>query len=1001
LGAETVVVDRRTGALFSVDAAGAEALLAHEQLGEAKAWESLRRCRGKQMANVLAAELRQLEAFGLYRPGLSPPERAFTLPDQAYIVLHVHWDPEWYLDCETTLARGMALVDNLLHALSESSFQVPVYLDGACLLLEQYLELRPEQTDLVKRLVASGRLSVGPWYVQTDPFSVDGECLARNLALGLECARRWGHGTLVGYFPDTCGNVSQMPQVLNSFGISEAVMYRGVPAEAESLEMVWTGADGSKVLLLRLPGGFNMLQTDALCDLARCYGDVEALLANDVVPRSASRVAILLMHCVTPLTEVGEKLAALAGLLSHDVQLEYATIEQAATAVRRRMGRVRARVSGELRDCRHACIHPGVASARSPSKALHKAAQRELVRWAEPWSAIVGELGGPDLAPLTERAWKLLLQSQNEDAVRGCVVDSVHLEQEVRLRKVSSLASSVASTALGYIASRIPRGQGGSADEAMIVVFNPLPWARSGVVQAEVEMACPPSSEVVVIDDGGNLCPSQAYASTPEFRVDVAPVRRPRQRWATMLPVAFQAEELPPLGYRAYRVHATACAANRPPSRRNGPELAIENEYFRVVARKDGTLDLEDTRGGRVWENVLSLEDSGDMGDLYTYCPPLWDEVVTSPGAAPRVALVDEGPCRQTLRVDYDMRLPDGLTPEERVPEDALLDGLPEEALAPWPGPTRTRRSKRRTRCHVSWSVALQSGGMHVEVGLHIENRVKDHRLRCLVRSGIVSDVSFADTPFDIVERPVQLAYPMGRQEESVNTHPLASLVGVEGDQGGLLVCSPDIAEYEVLRSPAGAVALTLLRCVEWLNRDNLTTRDRHLAPTIATPLAQCQGTHGFRLYLLPYEEAEGRADVLARAQECLAPLRAVAPWSGAGPAPKLAASDGFLAVEPRCVVLSALRKSRGGAEPVVRLHNPTAKRVRTCLTVSPQYSSAQWTDLGERALEREPTARASDGKMRFVIAPRGIATLRLLRSEDARAKDTRPDGGRAPEGDG
>ncbi|MDG0810244.1 glycoside hydrolase family 38 N-terminal domain-containing protein [Cohnella rhizosphaerae] len=106
-----------------------------------------------------------------------------------HLVSHTHWDREWYLPFETFRFRLVGLIDRLLDTM-ERQPGYRFHLDGQTIVLEDYLELRPERRDALKRLVSEGRLSIGPWYVLMDEFLVSGESILRNLEEG----RRSGGG---------------------------------------------------------------------------------------------------------------------------------------------------------------------------------------------------------------------------------------------------------------------------------------------------------------------------------------------------------------------------------------------------------------------------------------------------------------------------------------------------------------------------------------------------------------------------------------------------------------------------------------------------------------------------------------------------------------------------------------------------------------------------------------------------------------------------------------
>ncbi len=130
-------------------------------------------------------------------------------------------------------------------------------LDGQLATLDDYLEVRPEAAERVRRLVEEGRLAIGPWQVLMDEFLVSGETIARNLEYGQRRAAEFGGAMPVGYLPDMFGHVAQMPQILRQAGIDTAVVWRGVPAAIDSHSFEWESPDGSSVRAEYLPYGYG------------------------------------------------------------------------------------------------------------------------------------------------------------------------------------------------------------------------------------------------------------------------------------------------------------------------------------------------------------------------------------------------------------------------------------------------------------------------------------------------------------------------------------------------------------------------------------------------------------------------------------------------------------------------------------------------------------------------------------------------------------------------
>src|ERR1051325_11628701 len=93
-------------------------------------------------------------------PALAEPS------DFRYLVVpHTHWDREWYLPFEQFRLRLGAVVDGVLDTLERDSSFTSFTLDGQAIVLEDYLEVRPENTARLQALLDAGRLEGGPSYV--------------------------------------------------------------------------------------------------------------------------------------------------------------------------------------------------------------------------------------------------------------------------------------------------------------------------------------------------------------------------------------------------------------------------------------------------------------------------------------------------------------------------------------------------------------------------------------------------------------------------------------------------------------------------------------------------------------------------------------------------------------------------------------------------------------------------------------------------------------------
>ena len=118
-----------------------------------------------------------------------------------HVVLTTHWDREWVQSFEQYRFRLVQLMDIVLDELAKDD-ELRFMCDGQVVMVQDYLDLRPEMADEVHAHLNSGRLVCGPWYVLADQFLEGDEATIRNLLQGRELASRYGGDPMpVGYVP--------------------------------------------------------------------------------------------------------------------------------------------------------------------------------------------------------------------------------------------------------------------------------------------------------------------------------------------------------------------------------------------------------------------------------------------------------------------------------------------------------------------------------------------------------------------------------------------------------------------------------------------------------------------------------------------------------------------------------------------------------------------------------------------------------------------------------
>ena len=117
-------------------------------------------------------------------PVHAAPPTAPAGPATLLVVSHTHWDREWYLPFQLYRIKLVRLIDRLLAILENDPRYAYFMLDGQTVILEDYLEVRPERRAALEGHITSGRVLAGPWYILPDEFLVSGESIIRNLQRG-------------------------------------------------------------------------------------------------------------------------------------------------------------------------------------------------------------------------------------------------------------------------------------------------------------------------------------------------------------------------------------------------------------------------------------------------------------------------------------------------------------------------------------------------------------------------------------------------------------------------------------------------------------------------------------------------------------------------------------------------------------------------------------------------------------------------------------------------
>ena len=881
-----------------------------------------------------------------------------------HLVSHTHWDREWDHSFQETRFHLIHMMDHLLGLLSSDPSYHCFMLDGQTIILDDYLQVRPERTDILKKFIQSGRLVIGPWYILSDQFLVSPEATVRNLMEGQRTARSFGETMSVGYVPDPFGQIGQLPQILLGFGIENACIWRGLAEEP--CEFWWSGPDGSRVLTSYLRESYNNAANLPMGNSAEFINEIKRLASN-LEPFCKSDQILLMQG-----GDHTEPSALTSHFIEHSTgrvkgyQLVHSTLANYFKTVRSTLEddlRIPV-ISGELRSSKRAPILPGVLSARMWIKQRNHACENLLEHWVEPFSAWV-QASGPqdtqarlffdDYQGLTRYAWKLLMECHPHDSICGTSIDQVHEEMRPRFDQVEQIGEAITTQSLSVITSQIdtryPGPNGGDLLPIVITVFNPSAFKRTDRVSFDFDWPASVSSIQIIDennqvihhqfegDDGQELLNASfnrrdllkavelvgngqiagytfkeseisinekkeviihAVMVTHSGEPDLEGFEDARRKVGAFLEdpqidryvihasaapsgaLTFIAADVPGLGYRSYWVRPvyakepspTGAAAlmllaqqarqnvsgflnqinplSKPADTTPHPHARhqIENEYLSVhVEPQDGTLTLIDKRFGLKYEGLNCFVDGGDCGDVYNYCPPQQDSFISPELVSVHV---ENGVVKSCLDIHYMLTIPAGLQTD------------------------RKSRSPKTVKIPIHSHAVLYHQSTRLEIRTTLNNTAHDHRLRVHFTAPINASVAQYGGHFEIVQRPI--GYPRFDQswaEQPRPEVPQRLFTTLSDGAYGLTLASRGLPEIEArtVDERNSELCLTLLRCVGWLSRDDLTTRKGHAGPSITTPGAQDTGRAVFDYAVIPHNS--GWQNGILQAEAFDLPLRA------------------------------------------------------------------------------------------------------------------------------
>jgi alpha-mannosidase len=961
-------------------------------------------------------------------------------------------------------------MDKLLDILEQDPEFKHFMLDGQTIVLDDYLQMRPENEDKLQHFILDGRILIGPWHILPDMFLVSPEAHIRNLLEGERTARKFGNKMSVGYIPDPFGHPGQVPQILKGFDINAACLWRGL--SDHPTELWWESPDGSRILLAYMRDSYSngaYLPTYN----RKTFADQIADAGDSLAAHSAVDDFLIMLGTdhMEPSPDTSQAIAYADAHLA-ETHIIHSTLPDYIQTISSQIAHLEEKLStvkGELRACSRSPLLPNVLSTRMWIKQRNHRSQTMLEKWAEPFSVFADQFlinnYSPtqweyqtseeiasrrirNVAPIIRQAWRLVMENHPHDSICGCSIDQVHDEMKPRFDQADQIADEITLQALQTITQAVDT-QTENAFSA-IVIFNPQGFSRRDLVEVEVNIP-EDISYFELVDEGGTVIPHEILGSSHEEIANyllskdtlrntigtindgwisgsaITSVKVSRQGTTVTIvatlddngqpnvdewqqadeelsafekdpsverfhvlahtpqatKIRFSSPEIPALGWwtvwlRAVERHKTAQPAKVNPkfklllplamrfaqskfgrkllaklSQRDEtkPPFCIENEFFQVEANKiDGTLNIRDKLTGANFVGHHRLVDGGDAGDEYNFSPPPKDSFYT-----PQVTTVKafRHQLIPTLEIKYRLKIPSQLSTD------------------------RKRRSSMSVIMPIKSQITLIPGVPRIDIHTHIENLAKDHRLRVHFPAPFVVKKAAFDGHFEVVRRPIGVPEKKEDWIESPRPElPQRAFTDITNGKIGLMIANhglPEVEAINVAQVDHTEIAITLLRCVGWLSRNDLRERKDHAGPGEEAPGGQMLGKWTFDYSIIPHEAKWTEAFQHAYAFET--PLRANQTKLHSG---ELPAWGSFISHSPAEFVISTVKETEDGKCWLVRGYNISPTPLQLTLKPYRQFAQALLVNLAEK--EISVLTIENDGSVRISVSGHEIVSILFSR---------------------
>jgi len=592
---------------------------------------------------------------------------------------NAHIDAAWLWPWTETVEVVRQTFGTALQLMDE--YPKYTYSQSAAAYDEWIEEKYPPEFNQIKQRVSQGRWEmVGGMWVEPDLNMPDGESQVRQLLVGKRYFQsRFGVDVRIGWNPDSFGYNWQLPQIYKRSGVDYFVTQKMAWNDTNQLPLKlfwWQAPDGSRVLTYFPHDYVNEIEP---INMATAFARA----------RQANPGTTEMMHLygigdhgggpTRAMLDAGDRWLspdkAYAQLNFGDAGSFFSAVEKNLDTAHAPVWNYKTLAAGDTKlpqppaglwglpvwnDELYFEYHRGVMTSQANHKRNMRESEEEMLN-AEKWSSLAWLSGTPYPATQLNEAWKKVLFNQFHDLAAGSGISVIYKDAQRDYYMVRFIADAATSQASAAIASYIDTQSGSKGFP--ILVFNPLAWERTDLVDFTVQMPAA-TSAIEIVNAAGKVLHAESSLQNPETHT---------------FSVRALVPEVPSLGYEMVFARPASAVKAGAGVNVSADGHTLENEFVRVtVDPKNGCItsllnkksNFEAIAAGGCGNQLQAFKDTPKDYDAWNIDAE-FDKVFTNLDMVDSVQLTEHDALRAVLRVTRHWQA------STFVQDITVYDGLP------------------------------------------------------------------------------------------------------------------------------------------------------------------------------------------------------------------------------------------------------------------------------------------------------------------------------------